>query len=90
MDGRVLSFGWNGTKHWQRHEALALVLAGFTPLLSVTIVSPDFATSIVPGWLQLSFRLTSLRAIFSGFAMVQTLLNNAKSDEAGRYYNRAH
>ena len=50
----VLSFGWTGsTKHWQRHESLSLVLAGLsTPLvLSVhTIVSFDFATSIVPGW----------------------------------------
>ena len=46
-----LSFGWTGsTKHWQRHEALSLVLAGLaTPLvLSVhTIVSFDFATSVI-------------------------------------------
>ncbi|MEL6945878.1 MAG: NrfD/PsrC family molybdoenzyme membrane anchor subunit, partial [Bacteroidota bacterium] len=50
----ILSFGWTGSaKHWQRWEALSLVLAGLaTPLvLSVhTIVSFDFATSVIPGW----------------------------------------
>ncbi len=75
----VLSFGWTGsTKHWQRHEALSLVLAGLsTPLvLSVhTIVSFDFATSIVPGWHTTIFPPYFVAgAIFSGFAMVQTLL----------------
>jgi molybdopterin-containing oxidoreductase family membrane subunit len=75
----ALSFGWTGTaKQWQRFEALALVLAGIsTPLvLSVhTIVSFDFATSVIPGW-----HTTILPpyfvagAIFSGFAMVNTLL----------------
>ena len=75
----VLSFGWTGsTKHWQRHESLALVLAGLsTPLvLSVhTIVSFDFATSIVPGWHTTIFPPYFVAgAIFSGFAMVQTLL----------------
>ena len=75
----VASFGWTGsTKHWQRHEALALVLAGLsTPLvLSVhTIVSFDFATSVVPGWHTTIFPPYFVAgAIFSGFAMVQTLL----------------
>ena len=74
-----LSFGWTGSaKHWERWESLCLILAGLaTPLvLSVhTIVSFDFATSVVPGW-----HTTILPpyfvagAIFSGFAMVQTLL----------------
>jgi molybdopterin-containing oxidoreductase family membrane subunit len=73
------SFGWTGsTKHWQRHEALSLVLAGLaTPLvLSVhTIVSFDFATSVVPGWHTTIFPPYFVAgAIFSGFAMVQTLL----------------
>ncbi len=73
------SFGWSGsTKHWQRHESLALVLAGIsTPLvLSVhTIVSFDFATSIVPGWHTTIFPPYFVAgAIFSGFAMVQSLL----------------
>jgi len=73
------SFGWTGsTKHWQRHESLSLVLAGIsTPLvLSVhTIVSFDFATSIVPGWHTTIFPPYFVAgAIFSGFAMVQSLL----------------
>ena len=49
-----VSMGWTGSaKHWQRWESLSLVLAGVaTPLvLSVhTIVSFDFATSVIPGW----------------------------------------
>ena len=61
----VAAFGWTGsTKHWQRHEALSLVLAGLsTPLvLSVhTIVSFDFATSVVPGW-----HTTIFPALFRG------------------------
>ena len=75
----VAAFGWTGsTKHWQRFETLALVLAGLsTPLvLSVhTIVSFDFATSVVPGWHTTIFPPYFVAgAIFSGFAMVQTLL----------------
>jgi Ni/Fe-hydrogenase subunit HybB-like protein len=75
----LASFGWSGsTKHWQRHESLSLVLAGLsTPLvLSVhTIVSFDFATSVVPGWHTTIFPPYFVAgAIFSGFAMVQTLM----------------
>ena len=75
----IASFGWSGsTKHWQRHESLSLVLAGLsTPLvLSVhTIVSFDFATSVVPGWHTTIFPPYFVAgAIFSGFAMVQTLM----------------
>jgi molybdopterin-containing oxidoreductase family membrane subunit len=75
----ILSFGWTGsTKHWQRHESLSLVLAGLsTPLvLSVhTIVSFDFATSVIPGWHTTIFPPYFVAgAVFSGFAMVQTLL----------------
>jgi molybdopterin-containing oxidoreductase family membrane subunit len=75
----LTALGWTGsTKHWQRHESLALVLAGLsTPLvLSVhTIVSFDFATSVVPGWHTTIFPPYFVAgAIFSGFAMVQTLL----------------
>ena len=73
------SFGWTGSaKHWQRWEALALVLAGLaTPLvLSVhTIVSFDFATSVIPGWHTTIFPPYFVAgAIFSGFAMVLTLM----------------
>jgi Ni/Fe-hydrogenase subunit HybB-like protein len=75
----ILSFGWSGTaKHWQRHEVMSLVLAGLaTPLvLSVhSIVSMDFATSVIPGWHTTIFPPYFVAgAIFSGFAMVQTLL----------------
>jgi Ni/Fe-hydrogenase subunit HybB-like protein len=75
----ITAFGWTGsTKHWQRHESLSLVLAGLsTPLvLSVhTIVSFDFATSVVPGWHTTIFPPYFVAgAIFSGFAMVQTLM----------------
>ena len=74
-----LSFGWTGSaKHWQRFEALSLVLAGIsTPLvLSVhTIVSFDFATSVIPGWHTTIFPPYFVAgAIFSGFAMVLTLM----------------
>ncbi|MCB0558577.1 MAG: polysulfide reductase NrfD [Lewinellaceae bacterium] len=74
-----LSFGWTGSaKHWQRFESLSLVLAGLaTPLvLSVhTIVSFDFATSVIPGWHTTIFPPYFVAgAIFSGFAMVQTLM----------------
>ena len=76
---KILSFGWSGrAKHWQRFEELSLVLAGLaTPLvLSVhTIVSMDFATSVIPGWHTTIFPPYFVAgAIFSGFAMVQTLL----------------
>jgi len=75
----VLSFGWTGAaKHWQRFESLSLVLAGIaTPLvLSVhTIVSFDFATSVIPGWHTTIFPPYFVAgAIFSGFAMVVTVL----------------
>ena len=75
----IASFGWTGsTKHWQRHESLSLVLAGLsTPLvLSVhTIVSFDFATSVVPGWHTTIFPPYFVAgAVFSGFAMVQSLM----------------
>ncbi|HMW75289.1 MAG TPA: polysulfide reductase NrfD, partial [Saprospiraceae bacterium] len=74
-----LSFGWTGSaKHWQRWESLSLILAGLsTPLvLSVhTIVSFDFATSVIPGWHTTIFPPYFVAgAIFSGFAMVLTLM----------------
>ncbi len=79
---KIYSFfalGWTGSaKHWQRWEYLALVLAGLaTPLvLSVhTIVSFDFATSVVPGWHTTIFPPYFVAgAVFSGFAMVLTLM----------------
>ncbi len=75
----ALSFGWTGgAKTWSHYETVALVLAGLaTPLvLSVhTIVSFDFATSVIPGWHTTIFPPYFVAgAIFSGFAMVLTLL----------------
>ena len=74
-----LAFGWGGkAKHWQRFEELSLVLAGLaTPLVfSVhTTVSFDFATSVIKGWHSTIYPPYFVAgAIFSGFAMVQTLL----------------
>ncbi len=75
----ILSFGWSGNaKAWTRFEEVSLVLAGLaTPLVfSVhSVVSFDFATSIVPGWHTTIFPPYFVSgAVFSGFAMVQTLL----------------
>ncbi len=75
----ALSLSWKGAaKHWQRYEAVSLILAGLaTPLvLSVhTIVSMDFATSVIPGWHTTIFPPYFVAgAIFSGFAMVLTLM----------------
>ncbi|MBC5993381.1 NrfD/PsrC family molybdoenzyme membrane anchor subunit [Pontibacter cellulosilyticus] len=75
----VLSFGWTGSaKAWSRYETVSLILAGLaTPLvLSVhTIVSFDFATSVIPGWHTTIFPPYFVAgAIFSGFAMVLTLM----------------
>jgi molybdopterin-containing oxidoreductase family membrane subunit len=75
----ALSFGWTGAaKDWSRYESVSLILAGLaTPLvLSVhTIVSFDFATSVIPGWHTTIFPPYFVAgAIFSGFAMVLTLM----------------
>ena len=75
----VLSLGWRGSeRHWQHYERAYMMLAGLsTPLvLSVhSIVSFDFATSILPGWHTTIFPPYFVAgAIFSGFAMVVTLL----------------
>ena len=75
----LFALGWRGAnKHWQRYEKAYLILAAIaTPLvLSVhTIVSFDFAVSQVPGWHTTIFPPYFVAgAIFSGFAMVLTLL----------------
>ncbi|MGI9519717.1 MAG: NrfD/PsrC family molybdoenzyme membrane anchor subunit [Pirellulaceae bacterium] len=75
----VLSLGWSGSaRHWHRYEVAYTILAALaTPLvLSVhTIVSFDFAISIIPGWHTTIFPPYFVAgAIFSGFAMVVTLL----------------
>lgn len=75
----ILSLGWRfSNRHWTHYERLYLILAGFaTPLvLSVhTIVSFDFAVSVLPGWHATIFPPYFVAgAVFSGFAMVQNVL----------------
>jgi molybdopterin-containing oxidoreductase family membrane subunit len=75
----VFSLGWRGSaKHWYNYETLYLLLAGLaTPLvLSVhTVVSFDFAVSVIPGWHTTVFPPYFVAgAIYSGFAMVLTLV----------------
>ena len=75
----ILSLGWRGSaRHWRNYEKGYLILAAIsTPLvLSVhSIVSFDFATSVIPGWHTTIFPPYFVAgAIFSGFACVMTLL----------------
>ncbi|MBX7152644.1 polysulfide reductase NrfD [bacterium] len=74
----VFALGWRGgNQQWKHYELAYLILAGLsTPLvLSVhSIVSTDFATSILPGWHTTIFPPYFVAgAIFSGFALVMTL-----------------
>src|SRR5690606_10145609 len=75
----AFSVGWIfSNRHWKHYEMMYLIFAGLaTPLvLSVhTIVSFDFAVSILPGWHTTIFPPYFVAgAIFSGFAMVVTLM----------------
>jgi Ni/Fe-hydrogenase subunit HybB-like protein len=74
----LLAMGWRGSaRHWNRYETAYMLLAGLaTPLvLSVhSVVSLDFAVSVVPGWHTTFFPPYFVAgAIFSGFAMVLML-----------------
>jgi molybdopterin-containing oxidoreductase family membrane subunit len=74
-----LALGWRGSnRHWRHYERAYLILAGLsTPLvLSVhSVVSFDFATSVMPGWHTTIFPPYFVAgAVFSGFAMVSTLM----------------
>ncbi len=74
-----LSFGWVGSaRGWLRFEALAMILGGLTAPLVISvhsIVSMDFATSVMPGWHTTIFPpYFVVGAIFSGFGMVLTLM----------------
>jgi len=76
---RVLALGWDGrARTWARYEVACVLLAALaTPLVvSVhSVVSTDFATSVVPGWHTTVFPpYFVIGAIFSGFAMVLTLM----------------
>jgi len=73
------SFGWTGSsKEWLRYEGLAFVLGGIAAVLVVSvhsIVSTDFAAGVTPGWHSTIFPpFFVVGAIFSGFAMVLTLV----------------
>ncbi|MCF8373746.1 MAG: polysulfide reductase NrfD [Bacteroidales bacterium] len=73
------SFGWVGSaKGWLRFETASLLLGGLAAPLVVavhSIVSMDFATSIMPGWHTTIFPpYFVVGAIFSGFGMVLTLM----------------
>ena len=75
----LISLGWRGSvRHWMRYETASLLLAGLaTPLvLSVhTVISFDFAVAVLPGWHTTIFPPYFVAgAIFSGFAMVITLM----------------
>ena len=79
----VLAGGWRfSSRHWWNYEKAYILLAGMaTPLvLSVhSVVSFDFAVSILPGWHSTIFPPYFVAgAIFSGFAMVLTLLIPAR------------
>jgi len=79
---RVFGFfamGWRGSnRSWRNYERAYLILAGIsTPLvISVhSVVAMDFATSIIPGWHTTIFPpYFVVGAVFSGFAMVMTVL----------------
>ena len=75
----VLSMGWRGaSSHWQHYEKAYLLLAGLATglVLSVhSVVSFDFAVSLVPGWHMTIFPPYFVTgAIFAGFAMVVIVL----------------
>jgi molybdopterin-containing oxidoreductase family membrane subunit len=76
---RVLALGWDGSaRTWSRYEVACTLLAALaTPLVvSVhSVVSTDFATAVIPGWHATLFPpYFVIGAVFSGFAMVLTLM----------------
>ncbi|HSW51521.1 MAG TPA: NrfD/PsrC family molybdoenzyme membrane anchor subunit [Bryobacteraceae bacterium] len=80
----VLALGWRGSaRHWRHYEMAYLLLAGLSTPLVVSvhsIVSFDFAVSVIPGWHTTIFPPYFVAgAIFSGFAMVATLMILARS-----------
>ena len=75
----IVCLGWRGSAlHWHRWESGYVLLAGLSTPLVVSVhstVSADFATALVPGWHSTIFPpLFVAGAIYSGFAMVLTLL----------------
>lgn len=79
----LFALGWRGSaRHWRHWRVVYVLLAGLaTPLvLSVhTVVSFDFATSVLPGWHATIFPPYFVAgAVFSGFALVMTLIIPAR------------
>jgi molybdopterin-containing oxidoreductase family membrane subunit len=73
------SLGWTGSsRQWVRFDSLAFILGGIAAVLVVSvhsIVSTDFAVGVEPGWHSTIFPpFFVVGAIFSGFAMVMTLM----------------
>lgn len=73
------AMGWTGSSiQWLRYEKLAFILGGIAAVLVVSvhsIVSTDFAVGVEPGWHTTMFPpFFVVGAIFSGFAMVMTLM----------------
>jgi molybdopterin-containing oxidoreductase family membrane subunit len=75
----LFSMGWTGSsRQWIRFESLSFILGGIAAVLVVSvhsIVSTDFAVGVEPGWHTTIFPpFFVVGAIFSGFAMVMTLM----------------
>jgi molybdopterin-containing oxidoreductase family membrane subunit len=85
------SFGWDGSaRTWSRYEMACILLASLaTPLVvSVhSVVSTDFATSVVPGWHTTVLPpYFVIGAVFSGFAMVLMLMLIARKVMSFEHY----
>ncbi len=75
----ILAMGWRGSAHhWHQYETAYLLLAALSTPLVVSvhsIVSLDFAVSVLPGWHATIFPPYFVAgAVYSGFGMVLTLL----------------
>jgi Ni/Fe-hydrogenase subunit HybB-like protein len=74
----ILALGWRGSvRHWDRYESAYLLLAGLSTPLVVSVhsvVSFDFAISLIPGWHATIFPPYFVAgAVYAGFAMVLTI-----------------
>ena len=74
----LMALGWRGSaRHWNNYQMAYLLLAGLSTPLVVSVhsvVSLDFAVSILPGWHSTIFPPYFVAgAIFAGFAMVLTI-----------------
>ena len=75
----LFALGWRSSaRHWHRYEICYLLLAGLSTPLVVSVhsvVSLDFAVSLIPGWHTTIFPPYFVAgAIYAGFAMVLTFL----------------